>query len=318
MPTTLIIGGTAAYHLEADWREERTFQTPFGEAGPVAFFDCGGETCAFLSRHGGKGQLGLTPPFINYWANLWVAHEIGARRILSWNSGGGMHRSLSPGTIAVIADLIDWTRRRPTSFRGALRGEGAAGEVMRLAGVQPGKAAAEAVLQALRTAAEASAAGPADARPANVRPANAGPANVRPADARPANAGPTVPRPLFDPAIRIGLAAAAQSLGHRVAPGAIYAATEGARLETRAEIALLARAGAEVVGMTMSPEVFLAQELGIPYGSVCWISNYATGIPFDGPEQRLFGPEVGPLMFGIIRRFIESAESAASSEEAPA
>jgi 5'-methylthioadenosine phosphorylase len=285
MPTTLIIGGTAAYHLEADWREERTFQTPFGEAGPVAFFDCGGETCAFLSRHGGKGQLGLTPPFINYWANLWVAHEIGARRILSWNSGGGMHRSLSPGTIAVIADLIDWTRRRPTSFLGALRGEGAAGEVMRLAGVRPGKAEAEAVARALKATEDASAAGPA------------------------------TPRPLFAPAIRMGLAAAAQGLGHRVAPGAVYAATEGARLETRAEIALLARAGAEVVGMTMSPEVFLAQELGIPYGSVCWISNYATGIPFDGPEQRLFGAEVGPLMFGIIRRFIESATS---SEEASA
>jgi 5'-methylthioadenosine phosphorylase len=282
MGTTLIIGGTAAYHLEAEWGEERIIRTPFGEAGPVAFFTHAGETCAFISRHGGKGRLGLTPPFINYWANLWVAREIGARRILSWNSGGGMHRSLSPGTIAVIADLIDWSRRRPTSFRRALAGEGAAGEVMRLAGWPvPGLdgPAAEAVRAALRETAGGTGTGD---------PAKA-------------------PAPLFDPILRMGLAKAAQASGHRVAPGAVYMASEGARLETKAEIALCARAGAEVVGMTMSPEVFLAHEIGIPFGSICWISNYATGIPYDGPEQRLFGAEVGPLMFGILKRYIEEA-----------
>ena len=52
--------------------------------------------------------------------------------------------------------------------------------------------------------------------------------------------------------------------------------------------------------MTLAPEVFLARELGLAYGSLCWVSNYATGIPFDGPEQRLFGADVGPLLFGII------------------
>lgn len=271
MGTTLIIGGTAAYHLEAQWGEERMIRTPFGESGPVAFFEHAGETCAFLSRHGGKGQLGLTPPFINYWANLWVAREIGARRILSWNSGGGMHRSLSPGTIAVIADLIDWSRRRPTSFRGALRGEGAAGEVMGLAGWPvPGLEGPEAAAVLAST-------------------------------------GAPVKPPLFDPTLRTGLSKAAQDSGQRIAPGAVYMASEGARLETKAEIALCARAGAEVVGMTMSPEVFLAQELGVPFGSICWISNYATGIPYDGPEQRLFGAEVGPLMFGILKRYIEEA-----------
>lgn len=105
----------------------------------------------------------------------------------------------------------------------------------------------------------------------------------------------------------MGLVKAAQASGHSIAPGAVYMASEGARLETKAEIALCARAGAEVVGMTMSPEVFLARELGIPFGSICWISNYATGIPYDGPEQRLFGAEVGPLMFGILKRYIEEA-----------
>jgi len=81
-------------------------------------------------------------------------------------------------------------------------------------------------------------------------------------------------------------------------------------LETRAEIALLAQAGAELLGMTLAPEVFLARELGMAYGSICWVSNYATGVPFDGPEQRLFGPEVGQLMFRIMLRLLEEEANA--------
>jgi 5'-methylthioadenosine phosphorylase len=53
--------------------------------------------------------------------------------------------------------------------------------------------------------------------------------------------------------------------------------TEGPRLETAAEIAMYGWGGAAVVGMTLSPEVWLAAELGIPYASLCIISNMATG-----------------------------------------
>lgn len=237
MITTLIIGGTAAYHLEfgSDFREQ-TVETPYGPAGPVRLFEVAGQPVGFLSRHGGEGRLGLTPPFIPYRANLWAARALGARRVLSWNSAGSLVRSLQPGSLAVVSDLIDWTRRRPSTFGEA--GASAFGE-------------------------------------------------------------------LFDPGLRGQLVRAAASAGHRASPGAVYAATEGARLETRAEIGLLAQAGAELVGMTMAPELFLARELGMTYGSICWVSNYATGIPFDGPERRLFGPEVGPLMFGIMRRLLE-------------
>lgn len=248
MATTLIIGGTAAYHLPFGEHvtvlgEERV-PTPFGEAGPVLRFQAGGQPCAFLSRHGGEGRLGVTPPFINYRANVWVAREVGAERILSWNSAGSLIRSLPPGSLAVVSDIIDWTRSRVATFGRAL----------------PGRKG--------------------------------------------------TPGPLFDPGLRQGLAAAAQRSGCRVAPAAVYAATEGARLETRAEISLLAAAGAELVGMTLAPEIFLAHEVGVAYASLCWVSNYATGVPFEGPERRLFGPEVGPLLFGIILDFLAKEGSA--------
>lgn len=243
MATTLIIGGTAAYHLEFGDHltvlGEQMIPTPFGEAGPVLFFRAGAEECALISRHGGQGRLGVTPPFINYRANLWVAREVGARRLLSWNSAGSLVRSLEPGAIAAVSDLIDWTKSRSSTFGSTL--------------------------------------------PDRVRPTG----------------------PLFDPGLREGLVRAARGHGHYVGPSAVYAATEGARLETAAEIRLLAAAGAELVGMTMAPELFLARELGLTYGSLCWVSNYATGVPFDGPERRLFQPEVGQLLFSIILKFLQ-------------
>ena len=57
----------------------------------------------------------------------------------------------------------------------------------------------------------------------------------------------------------------------------IYVATEGPRLETKAEIAMLKKFG-DVVGMTLVPEAVLAREAGICYASLCMVSNYAAGL----------------------------------------
>ena len=48
----------------------------------------------------------------------------------------------------------------------------------------------------------------------------------------------------------------------------VYAATEGPRFETPAEIRMLATLGCDVVGMTGMPEVVLARELEMCYASV--------------------------------------------------
>ncbi len=56
-----------------------------------------------------------------------------------------------------------------------------------------------------------------------------------------------------------------------------YVCTEGPRLETVAEISMYGWGGAAVVGMTLAPEIWLAAELGIPYASLCIITNMATG-----------------------------------------
>jgi hypothetical protein len=57
----------------------------------------------------------------------------------------------------------------------------------------------------------------------------------------------------------------------------VYAATQGPRLETAAEINRLERDGADLVGMTGMPEAVLARELGVPYAAISVVANHAAG-----------------------------------------
>ena len=59
--------------------------------------------------------------------------------------------------------------------------------------------------------------------------------------------------------------------------GGVYAATQGPRLESAAEIDRLERDGADMVGMTGMPEAGLARELGMRYAAVAVVVNYAAG-----------------------------------------
>ena len=77
--------------------------------------------------------------------------------------------------------------------------------------------------------------------------------------------------------LRLHLLESAQRSGEQVFDGAVYAATQGPRLETSAEIDRLERDGADIVGMTGMPEAVLARELDVPYAAVCVVANWAAG-----------------------------------------
>lgn len=83
--------------------------------------------------------------------------------------------------------------------------------------------------------------------------------------------------PVLNEGVRQKAIGAARLCGIDVADGGIYWQTKGPRLETRAEIALMSRF-ADIVGMTMAGEAVIAQELGIPYASICSVDNFAHGI----------------------------------------
>jgi 5'-methylthioinosine phosphorylase len=56
-----------------------------------------------------------------------------------------------------------------------------------------------------------------------------------------------------------------------------YAATQGPRFETAAEINRMERDGATIVGMTGMPEAILARELDLEYAVIAVVSNAAAG-----------------------------------------
>ena len=81
----------------------------------------------------------------------------------------------------------------------------------------------------------------------------------------------------YSAALRMRVLEAARVCGEPIVDGGVYAATQGPRLETAAEITRLERDGADLVGMTAMPEAVLAREAGMDYASIAVVVNHAAG-----------------------------------------
>ncbi|HET7358803.1 MAG TPA: S-methyl-5'-thioinosine phosphorylase [Rhodanobacteraceae bacterium] len=208
-----IIGGSGLYQLEGlAGSERRAVDTPFGApSGEVVLGSLHGLRLAFLARHGEAHAI--LPHRVNYRANLWALHALGARRVLGINAVGGIRADMGPRAIVVPDQLIDYTHGRASSFCDV---EGAA---------------------------------------------------VRHVDfSEPYSAG-----------LRRDLLAAAGQAGVAAVDGGCYGATQGPRLETRAEIERMRRDGCDLVGMTGMPEAALARELDVEYACLALVANWAAG-----------------------------------------
>jgi 5'-methylthioadenosine phosphorylase len=106
--------------------------------------------------------------------------------------------------------------------------------------------------------------------------------------------------------MRARILSAAAAVGERMVDGGVYAATQGPRLESAAEINRLERDGADIVGMTGMPEASLAREIALEYAAIAVVANYAAGrgdseraVPLDKIEAVL------EEAMGRVRRIIE-------------
>jgi 5'-methylthioadenosine phosphorylase len=81
----------------------------------------------------------------------------------------------------------------------------------------------------------------------------------------------------YSKGLRARLLKAAAACGERITEQGVYAATQGPRLETAAEIDRLERDGADIVGMTGMPEAALAREISLEYAAIAVVANYAAG-----------------------------------------
>ncbi len=81
----------------------------------------------------------------------------------------------------------------------------------------------------------------------------------------------------FSAKLRDALLGVAMANGMDCFDGGVYAATQGPRLETAAEVDRLERDGADYIGMTAMPEAAIARELGLEYACVSLVVNKAAG-----------------------------------------
>ncbi|MEP7061972.1 MAG: S-methyl-5'-thioinosine phosphorylase [Betaproteobacteria bacterium] len=81
----------------------------------------------------------------------------------------------------------------------------------------------------------------------------------------------------YSPRLRAECLAAAARASVAIDAGGVYAAVNGPRLETAAEIDRLERDGATMVGMTGMPEAILAREAGLDYAVIALCINHAAG-----------------------------------------
>ncbi len=208
-----VIGGSGLYRLSSLENATRhALETPYGAAsGEVVIGDFAGKRIAFLARHGESHHL--PPHRVNYRANLWALHHLGARRVVGVNAVGGIRADMGPRVIVVPDQIIDYTHGRATSFCVV---EGA--EVKHIDFSEP-----------------------------------------------------------YTQSLRAALLAAARQAGIAAIDGGCYGATQGPRLETRAEIARMKRDGCDLVGMTGMPEAALARELGLDYACLALVANFAAG-----------------------------------------
>ncbi|WP_299444829.1 S-methyl-5'-thioinosine phosphorylase [uncultured Phycicoccus sp.] len=126
----------------------------------------------------------------------------------------------------------------------------------------------------------------------------------------------------YTPELRTEILEAAASVGQPMRDGGVYAAFEGPRFETAAEIRLARLAGATVAGMTGVPEVTLAREAGLRYAAVSLVVNPATGVgdadePITMAEIEAVLERSRHAVLAVLDELVHTRATFAEEEEAP-
>jgi 5'-methylthioinosine phosphorylase len=132
-----IIGGSGLYTLgdEFHLRDQVSRKTPYGDTSADVLLGRWQDVeVAFLPRHG-EGHR-VPPHAVNYRANIWALKQAGVSRIIAINAVGGISADMSPRTLALPDQLIDYSSGREHSFF-----DGADGEVRHVDFSQPYSAA---------------------------------------------------------------------------------------------------------------------------------------------------------------------------------
>jgi 5'-methylthioinosine phosphorylase len=112
-----IVGGSGLYSLGDDFQVDDLCspETPYGEtSADIEIGRWRDHQVAFLPRHGPGHRV--PPHAINYRANLWALKQAGVGQIISVNAVGGIGADMSPCTLALPQQLIDYSSGRQHSY----------------------------------------------------------------------------------------------------------------------------------------------------------------------------------------------------------
>jgi len=120
-----IIGGTGLENFSSGKVTSRVdIPTPFGMPSDyITIVECEGVSAAILPRHGSGHRI--LPTEVNSKANMWALKSLGVRKIVSISAVGSLTEEYKPGEFAVLSNLIDRTRMRPSTYFG----DGLAGHI---------------------------------------------------------------------------------------------------------------------------------------------------------------------------------------------
>lgn len=89
--------------------------TPFGEpSGPYSIGCFDNIDVVFQPRHGAGHTI--PPHAVNYRANIWGMRELGVTKIIGMAAVGGISGQMSPGTLCIPDQIIDYTHSRKHTF----------------------------------------------------------------------------------------------------------------------------------------------------------------------------------------------------------
>lgn len=111
-----IIGGSGFHELGAN-ASKQALDTPFGPpSDSVSDLEIGASRVYFLARHGAKHSI--APHEINYRANMAALKQLGVDSIIALNTVGVIPATPAPGSLALPAQLIDYTWGRAQTVHG--------------------------------------------------------------------------------------------------------------------------------------------------------------------------------------------------------
>ncbi|MDR2624635.1 MAG: S-methyl-5'-thioadenosine phosphorylase [Methanobrevibacter sp.] len=110
-----IIGGSGLYSITDGMDlEEKTVTTPYGDSVDLSLFRVDDKDVVFIPRH--KSGHKIPPHMINYRSNIFALKELGVNQIIATNAVGSLRENISPDSLVLPDDFIDFTCRRDKTF----------------------------------------------------------------------------------------------------------------------------------------------------------------------------------------------------------